>query len=293
MNLLKSRNIKLVIEYDGTGYRGWQVQQSGVGNRGGKARSGTAVLTIQGTLQEAIREITGEDVAITGAGRTDAGVHARGQVANFHTASDITVERFPFAVNAHLPPAIAIKSAEEVPTGFNARRNAKAREYMYVINNHRFRSALARLYSFHVPSMLDVGAMMQAAQNFKGEHDFSGFTCTDSHKKSLDAPHPPWSKAAGDPGEHTVGEPLNIQRPGGVRNIMDLGIERRMEFIYVTVKANSFLMHMVRYIVAALLEVGREHMGPEDIKLYLGPSPRKWTHSRAPAKGLFLMKVEY
>ncbi len=274
------RNIKLIIEYDGTNYRGWQMQESrdrslesevshDNPNSRPVSRFGTSfdgndehnVLTIQGILEKAIKNITGEHIKLTGAGRTDSGVHAKGQTANFYTSSDITVDRFPFAINAQLPQDIVVKSAEEVPLNFNARKDATAREYMYVINNHRFRSALKRLYSYHVPFELDIQAMRQAAGYLIGEHDFTGF-------------------AFGNRGKRT-------------RNIMKLVIEKKDDFLYITVKANSFLMHMVRYIVAALLEAGNRKMKPEDIKFYLEPILKKWTHSRAPAKGLFLMKVEY
>ena len=257
------RNIKLIVEYDGTNYRGWQDQQSARSQeqKGKRTRAKIAPLTIQGILREAIGRITHEDIKLTGAGRTDSGVHAQGQVANFHTASALTLERFPLAINACLPADIAVKSAEEVPLQFDARKDAKAREYLYVINNHKFRTALKRLYSFHVPLALDIQAMQQAAGYLTGEHDFTGF-------------------AFGNKGKRT-------------RNIMKLEIKKKDDFLYITVKANSFLQHMVRYIVAALLEAGKRKMKPEDIKLYLEPVLRKWTHSRAPARGLYLMKVEY
>ncbi|MCL4557866.1 MAG: tRNA pseudouridine synthase A [Deltaproteobacteria bacterium] len=293
---MKNRNIRLVIEYDGTNYKGWQVQKSRVMHDGPEAGSDAAIVTVQGMLQEAIKEITGEEVGITGAGRTDSGVHARGQTANFHTSSGIGVERLPFAINAHLPCDIIVKSAEEVASGFNARKDAKAREYMYVINNHRFRSAIARLYSYHVPQELDLEAMGQAADCFKGLHDFSGFTAGAGQKPDGDAGATRWVAQNRSihriaPTEETSGQSQRL--PPTYKNIMKLDIERRMEFIYIIVKANSFLMHMVRYMTAALLEVGKGKMGPEDIRLYLEPSPRKWTGSRAPARGLFLMKVEY
>lgn len=305
------RNIKLVIEYDGTQYHGWQTQKKGVKQERseiGSQKSGEGkedldsrwnssrlrrdgndknkVLTIQGVLENAVQSITNENIKLTGAGRTDAGVHALGQVANFHTSSALEADVFPFAINAHLPGDIAVRSAEEVPLDFNARRSAKAREYLYMIHNHTFRSAVKRLYSYHVPQKLDLGAMGRAADYFKGEHDFSGFTCTNSQDKIQNPSHPPLLKG-------TEGGIRFAKGSGGVRNIMNLDIEKKDRFIYITVKANSFLMHMVRYMVAALVEVGRKNMQPEDIRLYLGPRPQKWTRSRAPAHGLFLMAVEY
>lgn len=248
MNLLRKRNIKLIIEYDGTNYSGWQTQAH--------------VPSIQSTVKSAIEKLTGEDIILIGAGRTDSGVHAQGQAANFHTQTRLSVDSISLAINAHLPKDIAVKSAEEVPLDFNARKNAKAREYMYVVSNNKFRTALYRHYSYHVPLKLDIPAMKEAADYFKGKHDFSGFTG----------------------GRKTE---------NGVRNIMKLDIKRKDDFICITVRANSFLTHMIRYMVAALLEAGRDIMKPEDIKIYLEPTLKKWTHSRAPAQGLFLMKVEY
>ena len=257
------RNIKLIVEYDGTNYKGWQDQQSARSSegKGKRPRAKNGLLTIQGILREAIGRITHEDIKLTGAGRTDSGVHAQGQVANFQTESHLTIERFPLAINAYLPHDIAVKCAEEVPLEFNARKDAKAREYLYVINNHKFRTALKRLYSYHVPFALDIQAMRQTAGYLIGEHDFTGFASGKREKRT--------------------------------RNIMKLEIEKKDDFFYITVKANSFLMHMVRYIVAALLEAGNRKMKPEDIHQYLEPALKKWTHSRAPAQGLFLMKVEY
>ncbi|MGC8684266.1 MAG: tRNA pseudouridine(38-40) synthase TruA [bacterium] len=261
------RNIKLVIEYDGTNYNGWQEQRI---KNFLEQKHTRPILTIQKTLKEAIYKVTHENIKIIGAGRTDAGVHAKAQVANFLTSSNIPTDKLPFAINAHLPEDIAIKSAEEVSLGFNARKDAKAREYMYVINNHRFRTAIERLYSHHVPFPLDVNAMKHAAEYFKGTHDFRGF-CGKAMKMR-----------ASQNSKMTT-----------YRNILRLDIEKKENFIYVFIRANSFLMHMVRYMVAALLEVGRGRMKPEDVKLYLEPTLMKWTLSRVPAKGLFLVEVEY
>lgn len=266
------RNIKLVIEYDGTNYKGWQEQrEKDFLGQNHKAKSNIyPISTIQGVLKEAIYKITNENVKLYGAGRTDAGVHAKAQVANFLTSSDIPIEKLPFAINAHLPLDIVIKSAEEVALNFNARKDAKAREYVYVINNHRFRTAIERAYSYHVPFPLDINNMKQAAEYLIGEHNFRGF-CGKGGKKLIS------------------GKPETF----AYRKIIRLDIEKKEDFIYFFVKANSFLMHMVRYIVSALLEIGKGRMKPEEIKQYLEPILKKWTISRAPAKGLFLMKVEY
>ncbi len=286
------RNIKLTIEYDGTNYNGWQDQQLRTPGRRVDGPSGTRtrLLTIQGILREALERITQADVSLIGAGRTDAGVHAQGQVAHFHTASGLPVERFPFAINAQVPRDIVVRSAEEVAPEFNARRDATAREYRYVIYNHKFRTAVMRLYSYQVPFSLDADAMAEAAGYFTGVHDFSGFTCrTGRGRSTVDD-------------EQDVPEQVSADREEGVsdprynpsmKKIMKLDIEKKDDFFYITVKANSFLMHMVRYMVAALLEVGKGEMKPGDIKLHLEPGLKKWTRSRAPARGLCLMRVEY
>jgi tRNA pseudouridine(38-40) synthase len=315
LNLLHERNIKLIIEYDGTNYKGWQTQAH--------------ASSIQSTIESSIEKMTGGNIILIGAGRTDSGVHAKGQVANFHTHTKLSIDLLPLAINAHLPYDIAVKSAEEVPLDFNARRDAKAREYMYIINNRRSRTALKRLYSYQVPFPLDIKAMKQAAGYFLGEHDFTGFMGAqrmDGRKQKTDNLRDVIARS-GDAGDTTKqsrcreiasslarndakddGNPLNPPYQGEdsrilsafakggrrwIRNIMKFDVKKKDDFLYITVKANSFLIHMVRYMVAALLEVGKGKMNPEDIKLYLEPSRNKWTHSRAPARGLFLMKVEY
>lgn len=286
------RNIKLTIEYDGTNYSGWQDQQSRSPDRRKDMvpGAGNKVLTIQGVLRDALEKITQEHIGITGAGRTDAGVHAQGQVANFLTASALPVERFPFAINAQVPRDIVVRSAEEVPLNFNARRDAAAREYRYIIFNHRFRSAVMRLYSYHVPFRLDTDAMLRAARLFRGIHDFSGFTCSSGRGPGRTGDRQDTAVTAGD--HQGDGTPGDGYRPF-MKHIMKLDIEKKDDFFYITVKANSFLMHMVRYMVAALLDVGKQQMKPEDIKFYLEPVLKKWTRSRAPAHGLCLMRVEY
>ena len=286
------RNIKLTIEYDGTNYNGWQDQQSRTPGCRVDGHSGTRtrLLTIQGVLREALERITQADVSLIGAGRTDAGVHAQGQVAHFHTVSDLPVERFPFAINAQVPRDIVVRSAEEVAPEFNARRDATAREYRYVIYSHKFRTAVMRLYSYHVPFSLDADAMAEAAGYFTGVHDFSGFTCTTGRGRGTTGDDQDVPGQESDDREEGVSD---LRYNPSMKKIMKLDIEKKDDFFYITVKANSFLMHMVRYMVAALLEVGKREMNPGDIKLYLEPGLKKWTHSRAPARGLCLMRVEY
>jgi len=266
------RNIKLIIEYDGTNYHGWQTQAN--------------VSSIQSTINVAVKKITGENIVLIAAGRTDAGVHAMGQTANFHTETKMPADILPLAINGGLPQDIVVKSAEDVSLDFNARKHAVSREYMYIINNSGFRTAVARLYSYHVPLHLDIDSMRKGAEYFKGVHDFSGFMGSGQIRGN--------KKKVGNGRLLIVDGSRNAPGLSGThKNIMKLDIERKDDFIYITIKGNSFLIHMVRYMTSALIEIGKGRMKPEKIKSYLEPSHEKWTHSRAPAKGLFLMKVDY
>ena len=156
------RNIKLTIEYDGKDFNGWQKQPN--------------KLNIQGEIERAISEITKEtNIDLTASGRTDAGVHAIGQVANFKTNCNIPVEKFPIAINCKVKKSIVIKSAEEVEERFHSRYNCKQKTYRYVINNSEYGSAIFRNYEYHMPIKLDVEKMKKAIKYFEGEHDFKGF----------------------------------------------------------------------------------------------------------------------
>lgn len=155
------RNIKLTIEYDGSKFGGWQKQPT--------------KLNIQGEIEQAIKEITGEDVDLTASGRTDAGVHSLGQVANFKTNSNIEIEKFAVAINSKLKKSIVIKKAEEVDEDFHARYKCKGKKYRYIINNSSQGTAIYRGLEYHVPQKLDVNKMKQAIKYFAGKHDFKGF----------------------------------------------------------------------------------------------------------------------
>ncbi len=272
------RNIKLTIEYDGTSYNGWQTQAD--------------VPSIQSAIKSAIEKVTGEHIKLIGAGRTDTGVHAKAQAANFITSSGISIERMPYAINAHLPSDIVIKSAQDVRLGFNARKDAKAREYRYVIYNGRYRTATDRLYSYHVSFKLDIHAMEQAANYLKGAHDFTGFSVILNKAKRSEESGRSFLDSSALPQNDTITY-YPMYKPDTSKNIMKLDIEKKDDFIYVTIKADGFLHHMVRYIVSALIETGRRSMRPEDIRHYIEPECKKWGLARAPAKGLFLMNVEY
>ena len=164
------RNIKLTIEYDGKDFNGWQRQPT--------------KLNIQGTIEQAIKMVTGEDVDLTASGRTDAGVHAFGQVANFKTNSNIPIEKIPIALNSNLKKSIRIISAEEVDERFHSRLTCKRKTYRYVINNSEFSSAIYRNLETHIPQKLDVEKMKKAAKYFEGEHDFKAFKASGTSSKS-------------------------------------------------------------------------------------------------------------
>ena len=164
------RNIKLTIEYDGKDFNGWQKQPD--------------KLNIQGTIENAIKEITGEDVELNASGRTDAGVHAIGQVANFKTNSKIPIEKFPIALNTKLKKTIRILKAEEVDERFHSRLSCKRKTYRYVINNNEFSSTIYRNFECHIPQKLDIKKMQEAAKFFEGEHDFKAFKASGTSSKS-------------------------------------------------------------------------------------------------------------
>lgn len=164
------RNIKLIIEYDGKSFNGWQKQPN--------------KLNIQGEIEKVIGEITGEEIDLIASGRTDAGVHSLGQTANFKTNSNIPIEKFPIAINSKLKKSIVIKSAEEVDERFHSRYSVKSKKYRYTINNSQYGSAIYRDMEYHFPFDLDVQKMQEAAQFFEGEHDFKAFKASGTSSKS-------------------------------------------------------------------------------------------------------------
>nr|WP_066354014.1 tRNA pseudouridine(38-40) synthase TruA [Fervidicola ferrireducens] len=242
-------NVKILLEYDGSNYHGWQRQKN--------------ALTIQEVVEEAVYKVTGEKVKVIGAGRTDAGVHARGQVANFHTNCRIPVERLPYAINSHLPEDIVVKGAEEVPDDFHARYSAKAKVYTYTIYNAPFPSPLMRKYSYFYPHILDVEAMQEAAKAFVGVHDFTAFRASGSPVKS------------------------------SIRNVMRLEVKKNKDVITIEVEADGFLYNMVRIIAGTLLEVGSGKRTPEEIPSVISSRDRERAGITLPAHGLCLEKVVY
>ena len=253
------RNIKLLIEYEGTNYAGWQRQNP---RRGDLASTG-GHKTVQQTLEDAIEQITHEKVTLYGASRTDAGVHARGQVAHFKTASEIPATKLPCAINAHLPHDIAVKSAEEVPDTFHAQFDAKSKVYRYTVLNESLRCALFRNFCYHFPFSLDINRMKEASQFLLGTHDFRSFQTHVYTKKN------------------------------SVRTLMVIEIKKENGFIYFLLEADGFLYNMARAIVGTLLEVGRGKITPDEFKRILDARNRRLAGETVPAKGLCLMEIKY
>ena len=244
------RNIKLLIEYDGTNYHGWQVQPN--------------ALTIQEIIEQKIEVMTRQPVRLIASGRTDAGVHALGQVANFRTGASIPIEGFQRGLNSLLPPDIIIKSAEEVDGRFHAQYAAKRKTYRYVILNDENPSAIYRNYSWHLPRPLDVRKMQEASRVLLGKQDFSSFQGADADTE--------------DP----------------VREVFR--IEWKVEegnFLHFTIEADGFLKHMVRNIVGTLAEVGKGRVSPQDFETVLGARDRRQAGMTAPPQGLYLVEVGY
>ena len=241
-------NIKLTIEYDGTNYVGWQQQKNGI--------------TIHGVLSKAIERVVNEEVTLQGSGRTDAGTHAVGQVANFKTESDIPVYNLVQAINSYLPKDIVVRSAEKVPENFHARYSAKLKTYCYTILNSEIRDAVGRDYCLHYSTPLDIEKMQSASKALIGKHDFSAF------KSKSDV-------------------------ISSVRTITRLEIEKNGKYLMFTVEADGFLYKMVRSIVGTLLEVGKGKMKILEFKRIVKSGTRARAGNTVAASGLCLLKVKY
>ena len=245
------RNFKLVIEYDGTGYHGWQRQSN--------------TCTIQGTIEDALKRMTGQSVTLIGSGRTDAGVHARGQVANFRLETRLTSDVFANGLNSLLPADIVIKDCATVDESFHARFDAQGKVYDYCILNRPTPAALFRRYAWHIKKPLDLDAMRKAMLCLEGEHEFSAF------------------EGAGSPRSHAV------------RTVIDLKLTGKDADGYVvfSIEADGFLRHMVRNIVGTLVDVGLGKISPKTFEDILISKDRKQAGITAPAHGLFLREVKY
>lgn len=273
-------NIKLTLAYDGTDFHGWQIQP------------GPA--TIQGLLAEVLRQLTQEHVVLYGAGRTDAGVHAWGQVANFSTSSVLTPDDFARGLNALLPAAIRIRAAEEVGPDFHARWLAQAKTYIYRIYRGRVVPPFHWRYVLHDPYPLDFAAMAEAAHFFEGEHDFTSFAASsgseeiDQDRITLRTVYRSEMIACGQEPSRAVAHPsmdLPLADPPWPMPAPD-------EWVYV-IRGRAFLRHMVRKIVGALLEAGRGRLQPSDIPRLLELRDRTQSGPTVPPQGLCLLSVEY
>jgi tRNA pseudouridine38-40 synthase len=245
------RNIRLLLEYDGTHYHGWQTQ----------ARSGKA--TIQETLHRALAGLTRESIILFASGRTDSGVHAIGQVANFHTNSTIPANAWAPALNHLLPPDIRVLASDEAPLEFHARHSASGKIYRYRILNRRAQTALDRNYCWHVALPLSVQRMRKAASALLGRHDFSAF------------------RSAG------------CSAASPVRTVRSLSIKKRGELLEIWIEADALLQYMARNITGTLVDVGLGKLSPADVKRILASKDRAQAGRTAPARGLYLVSVEY
>lgn len=255
-------NWKLTLAYDGTDFHGWQVQPDHI--------------TIQGELAAAIERLTGERVLPQGSGRTDAGVHARAQVASFNLNAPIPPENFHRALNRTLPEAIRVLSAEHAPPAFHARHSVLAKTYEYRILQARICPPWLARYVYALNWPLDLDRMQQAAALVVGEHDFTSFAATD----------PDLSARFADPLDSDC-------KTGNIRTIHSSSFARDEDLLIYRVRGNGFLHHMVRNLVGTFIDAGHAHLAPDDIPRILSERSRSAAGATAPARGLWLDSVEY
>ena len=244
-----NRTIKLTIAYDGSGYHGFQRQLN--------------AMTVQQMLEDKLALLFGHRLILHGAARTDAGVHAYGQVASFRTTGSIPTERIPHAAKGLLPSDVVILSAEDVSDDFHARIAAVSKRYVYRIHNSPNADPCLRHYTWHVPQELCVPAMHTAAQALVGTHDFSAFRAAGSSAVSP------------------------------VRTLYDIAVTRREELVELTIRGNGFLYHMVRNIMGTLAEIGTGRRPGEGLTAILESRNRVLAGATAPPQGLYLMAVHY
>ena len=244
------RNFKVTLQYEGTRYQGWQKQES-------------TDNTIQGKLEALLSKMAGTKVEIQGSGRTDAGVHAAGQVANFHLDTDQSPSQIMDYMNFYLPEDIAVISIEEVPERFHSRLNAKGKTYLYRVINSPVPHIFDRKYAWTVEEKLDVDAMRKAAAFLEGTHDYKAFTSLKKSKKST------------------------------IRTVERILIEEVEDEIRFTFNGDGFLYHMVRIMMGTLIEVGLHKKKPEEITGIFEKGLRENAGELVPAKGLTLLEVRY
>ena len=268
------RNIKLIIEYDGTNYHGWQVQQG--------------LKTIQGVIESKLSMITKADTGLSGAGRTDAGVHALGQVGTFKTNSRMTPKEFKAALNSALPRDIVIKHAQEVESDFHARYSATSRIYRYTILNGATPSAFLRNYTYLVKKPINIDNMADACKILLGTHDCSSFASTGDPVQSFVRTISDVSiKRQEFDIEHSA------EQAGSMFCVQHTEFGIKYPLIYFKIEANAFLRGMVRAIMGTLLEIGTGKMAPEKMREILEAKDRSVAGQGLPAKGLCLIKVTY
>jgi len=254
------RNFRIVIQYEGTRYQGWQKQ-------GGTVQKGTVQKstdnTLQGKFEQLLTRLAGVPTQIHASGRTDAGVHAYGQVANFWMETQWTAQEMMEQLNRYLPEDVAVISCAEAAPRFHSRLNAVSKTYRYRILNTQVPAVFDRRYVWQLPDKLDVQKMREAAQLLCGTHDFAAFTSAKKSKKST------------------------------VRTITDIRIEKSGQEVILTFEGDGFLYHMVRILTGTLVEVGRGVRPVEDMEHLLAEKKRELAGELAPAKGLALMEVRY
>jgi tRNA pseudouridine38-40 synthase len=247
------RFFKATIAYDGSQYSGWQIQVDRP--------------SVQQTLEAALQRITGESARIVASGRTDAGVHALGQVVSFASATRLPADELCRALNAHTPRDISVRDLSEAAEGFHAIRDATSKRYRYVIDDHRLADVFQRRHAWHVPQRLNVAAMARAARALYGTHDFSSFEASGS------------------------------ERASSVRTVSDIQVTRGtgtlQDNIVIEIEADGFLYNMVRNIVGTLVEVGRGAQPEQWVADVVAAKNRKAAGPTAPAHGLFLVYVRY
>lgn len=272
------KNIKLTLAYDGTPFSGWQIQP---GRR-----------TIQGSLAEVAERLVGAPVVVHGAGRTDAGVHALGQVANFRAHTRMTPAEFQRAFNALLPSAIRVIGAEEAEPRFHSRWDALAKTYQYRIFRGPVLGPFNRFYALHYPLPLDEEAMAKAARLFEGVHDFTGFAASAGYESGRREPNPAREIFRSE--FLRIAPAGNPEPPAPTRTMENgRGLGRCDDELVYTVRGKSFLRHMVRKMVGTLLDVGRGRLSIEDVERLFESRDRSRCGPTAPPHGLYLVSVEY
>ena len=243
------RRIRLRVAYDGTNYSGWQIQPSAI--------------TIEKVLDDAIHQLTGEHIHVIGASRTDAGVHAMGNVAVFDTASSIPADRFTYALNRYLPDDVIVQESDEVNADFHPRHCDTKKTYCYRILNTEFGIPQKRNYTWNVTGNIDIDRMKKAAGYLIGEHDFKSF-CN-----------------------------VHTQVEDTVRTIYDLEVEKEGELITIRVRGNGFLYNMVRILAGTLIGVGRGAIDPKQIPAIIEAKDRQKAGMTVPPQGLRLVEIDY